>query len=423
MTADEKEFRRLSYCGTCKTIGTLYGSKSRFLLNYDAVFLAEFLTALADENVREREKSYQSYNCLSLPKKELPDVLKFAATTNLILTKFKLADHISDEKKARYNLLNKTFSEEFQKAESLLKNWNFPVKKVVDILNTQEKREAESKTLDDFAFPTANTTAEFFAHGAKGIGKSQLINTAREIGFDFGKLIYLLDAFEDYEKDFRAGKFNAFRAAFDLTEEKITFAAKRKITAILNALKSEIISKIYELPIAENQKSLFASRLGQNLQRKLKTDLPVLKTKKVCRPKTKITFAERWKMAVQTAKTFAENYSWQMPAVFLFVMIFTLAAPAQTKDIRSARECFDLSFNLMFLGAIFGSVAAFPKPILQKFPKQKKKQKGGEDSEENSGWCDCCDAEDCCCCCCECDGCGDCDCCGGCCDGCDCNCD
>ncbi|MCU0238408.1 MAG: DUF5685 family protein, partial [Pyrinomonadaceae bacterium] len=68
MSADEKHFRRLNYCGTCKTIGSLYGQKSRLLLNNDTVFLAEILTSLSDENVESWQKSYQSYNCLNLPK-------------------------------------------------------------------------------------------------------------------------------------------------------------------------------------------------------------------------------------------------------------------------------------------------------------------------------------------------------------------
>ena len=56
MSEAEKQFRRLNYCGTCKTIGSLYSQKSRFLLNHDTVFLAEFLTALSGENVGKLAK-------------------------------------------------------------------------------------------------------------------------------------------------------------------------------------------------------------------------------------------------------------------------------------------------------------------------------------------------------------------------------
>lgn len=414
MSEDEKHFRRLNYCGTCKTIGSIYGQKSRLLLNYDTVFLAEILSALSGENLADWQKSYQSFNCLSMPKGEMPLSLQFAATANVILTEFKFADHVADEKKRRYKMAQKAFSKEFQTAEKLLTKWNFPLDEVKTILESQNLRETAENSLDELAFPTAQTTAFFFREGVKQIGKNELGKLAFEIGFNFGKLVYLLDAFEDYEKDFRTDQFNAFRAAFGLADEKLTAETKRKISAILYEIESKISFKIRELPITENQKTLFVSRLSQNLQRKLKTALPVLKSNKVCAVKPKQTFKQRWQTASEKARNLAYQYRWQMPLVFLFVFAFAIVAPAQSREAKSARECFDLSFNLMTLGAIFASVVAFPKTVfLQHFPEEPTSEKIKKKSE----WCD---WE---CCCCECDGCCDgCDCCSGCCDNCECGC-
>lgn len=434
MSEAEKDFRRLNYCGTCKTTGALYGQKARFLLNHDAVFLAEILSALSGENVKDWEKSYQSFNCLKLPENEMPKSLQFAATTSVILLEFKLADHVADEKKKRYRWARKAFSEEFQKAEKLLKSRNFPLDEIRDILQTQEARESANggknaaDFLSDLAAPTAATTAIFFSEGAKQIGKSELQNSAYALGFAFGKLIYLLDAFEDYERDFRANQFNALRAAFNLEDDRISPAAKRQTVSILRGLETEIGEKINELPIAENQKPLFISRLAGNLQRKLETDLPVVKTKKVCAPKPRRTFKRRWRNASEKARVLARHYSWQMPLVFLFVFAFALLAPARIGEAKSARECFDLSFNLMFLGTIFGAVAAFPKTILMQSPiaekdEKKRKRKNFSTVENNDnkrrrkdrdGWCDACH--------CDCGDCGDCCRCGHCCDDC-CPCD
>lgn len=293
MSNAEKNLRRVNYCGTCKTIGSLYGQKSRLLLNNDTVFLAEFLNALSGENVEDWQSSYQSYNCLNLPKDRMPMALQFAATANLILAKFKLADHITDEGKRRYNFANKAFSNDFQKAETLLKKWNFPLEEVRKTLQAQEDLETESKNLDEFSQPTATATANFFAHGAKMIGREDVQNSAYSIGFNFGKLIYLLDAFEDYEKDFQLQSFNAFRAVFNLKEEKLSAETRRKIAAILHAIELKITAEIYKLPIHDNQKNLFISRLSHNLQRKLRTNLPILKTRKICVVKPKQTFSEK----------------------------------------------------------------------------------------------------------------------------------
>lgn len=419
MSDEEKEFRRLNYCGTCKTIGSLYGQKSRLLLNHDTVFLAEILTVLSGENVSERQKSYQSFNCLNLPKNEMPKALQFAATTNIILTEFKLDDHISDENKRRYKFARNVFSKEFQTAENLLEEWNFPLGEIKEVLSSQNLREDKCESLEDLAFPTAQTTAVFFREGVKNIGKSELEKIAFELGFEFGKLVYLLDAFEDYEKDFHQKRFNAFRAVFEIKEGKFSSEIKRKISSILHDSEREIIAKINGFPIRENQKTLFISRLSQNLRRKLQTNLPVLKKQKVCTVKTRGTFTQRWQNATEKARNLARQYRWQMPLVFLFIFVFALVAPAQSREAKSARECFDLSFNLMFLGAIFGSVLAFPKSLLVQNPNEKENL-GKRIAEEtgdavSEGCCDCC----CDCGCDSCCECADCD-CGSCCDGCDC---
>lgn len=420
MTSEEKQFRRLHYCGTCKTIGSLYSQKSRLLLNHDTVFLAELLTALSGDAVNDWAKSYQSYNCLSLPKDELPLSLSFAATANVILSEFKIVDHINDEKKRRFKIAHRLFSNEFSVAEKQLEKWDFPLEKVRKILSSQEKREAESVDLNALSEPTAQTTALFFSEGVKLVGKSEFEEMASEIGFKFGKLIYTLDAYEDYEKDFKDNKFNAIRVAYDLKESKVSVKAKRKVSILLRELESEIVSGIYNLPFTESQKAIFASRLQRNLQRKLQTNLPVVQTKKACSIKSKQTLADRWRKSIETAGKMARGFSWQMPPVFVFVLILTFAAPAQTREAKSARECFDLSFNLMFLGAFLGSILAAPSLIMQQISPEKLAKKARKKQEEGDGWCDWCDCcEDCDCCCCACDSCSFCE--GGCCDGCGCD--
>ncbi|HEX5080624.1 MAG TPA: DUF5685 family protein, partial [Blastocatellia bacterium] len=102
---EQSDHHRFHYCGACKTMGRLYGQRSRLLLNHDAVFLAELLTLLSVEptapampTVLNVDKAYLSYNCLSLPKSEdgMPRALQLAAAANILLTEFKVADRIKD---------------------------------------------------------------------------------------------------------------------------------------------------------------------------------------------------------------------------------------------------------------------------------------------------------------------------------------
>ena len=104
LTAEERQPRRLHYCGTCQTLGRNYGAASRMLLNHDAVFLGELLTALSPDKP-EWTRAFQSYNCFSLPQAgETPLSLEFAAAANILLVEFKVADQINDSSKRRWRV-------------------------------------------------------------------------------------------------------------------------------------------------------------------------------------------------------------------------------------------------------------------------------------------------------------------------------
>jgi hypothetical protein len=435
MTTAEKHFRRLHYCGTCKTIGSLYGQKARFLLNHDTIFLAEILTSLSGENVENWQRAYQSYNCLSLPETaRMPVPLEFAATANLVLAEFKIADQIADENSRAGKLARKSFSKNFEQARWKLKEWKFPFERIQEILSAQETLERESlqseesaeRILAKLSSPTAETTALFFGEGVRLIGKSELENPASDLGFEFGRLIYLIDAFEDYEKDFRRGQFNAIRAAFRLNEAKLSGELRRKIAGVLRELENEIVEKIYELPFSDAKKEIFAARLRQNLARKLEIKLPVYQSAKVCRRSAKpLTWKERLAKAKSKANELTADYSWAKALpIFIFVSALAFVAPAQVKQAKSWQECAGLGFNLMFLGALFGSVLSWP-PLAAIQGLSHGFEKAEKAEEKRRRFCDWCDCDCCCCCdCCNCGGGGDnnCDCgCDGCC--CDCNCD
>jgi hypothetical protein len=55
-----------NYCGTCKTIGKLYGQKERLLLNNDIVFLSELLAELNNDPTELNHITINS--CFTLPK-------------------------------------------------------------------------------------------------------------------------------------------------------------------------------------------------------------------------------------------------------------------------------------------------------------------------------------------------------------------
>lgn len=448
LSDEQKRSRRLHYCGTCKTVGTLYGQKARLLLNHDTVFLAEILTALAGENLDSWQRAFQSYNCLNLPTDEMPVALEFAATANVVLAEFKIKDHTADTNQTRWLIINKAFSKSFPKARKRLQNWRFPVAQLEDVLGEQTTREKSEFTkspneiLYFLAEPTAQATALFFAHGAKIIGKESLHDAMFALGFAFGKLVYLLDAYLDYEKDFRHKQFNAFSAAFNVQESKLSSALRREIVERLQIIQNDTAEKLDKLPLKAELKRLFNARLDSNLSRALKTELPILATTKAYSSRRHLSFYARWQKARQTAlKLTANNFAavswtkgWQYLPAFVIVALIAFVAPHEASKAKSWQDCAGMGFNLMFLGSLVGAVSTLPMKMAMKMAanippeivgkaarkaaRKLKRQAAEGGGETDGGWCSFCECCDCAdgCDCIDCDSCGcdSCDCCSGC---------
>ncbi|MEN3334034.1 MAG: hypothetical protein V7641_3399 [Blastocatellia bacterium] len=463
LSPELKRHRRLHYCGTCKTIGSLYGQASRALLNHDTVFLAELLSALsgADRQLDEWNQSYQSYNCLALPRSQaaMPLVLQYAAAATLTLAEFKLADHILDSKQRRWRVARHVFSKGFRQAAAQLAEWDFPVADLRRALRSQEAREARARharlspdaALADLAEPTAHATAMFLAHGAQLVSVASAADAMRRIGRAFGALIYLLDALEDYGKDARNGDFNAIRAAFKLTGERLPAGIRKQVADQIGSLAAEIETVLNELPIEPSRARLFASRLQHNLAPQLGARLPVIASACHVKQATKKTLGERWRAAVAAGRALADqraaahgaSFAARMasPLVFASVLPITFLFPREAAQAGSYRECLGLGLNLMALGSLAAAVAGrlrfssdsseVEEAIKEEIGKGKGARKaarkaaaGGGGTGDNSGgsWFCCC--SDCDCCCDGCDCCEICNCCDGCdcCSGCDCNC-
>lgn len=279
---DAKELRRLQYCGTCKTLGSFYGQKTRFLLNHDTVFLGEVLSALRDGDGEppEWDASFVSRNCLSLPAKDapIPPSLSFAAAATVVLSEEKLADHAADSGQMRWRVVRRFYSRSFEEASQWLREQGFPLDEVRNALASQKNREELVRThrhegsiaasLAYLAEPTAFATGLFFAHGATFAGKKEAAESLRSLGTAFGALVYHLDALEDYERDARTGEFNAYRAVLDGAE---ALSAEDSVSIKQNiwSMGVEVCHLIEELPIPAARKDLFPARLRTNLSARL----------------------------------------------------------------------------------------------------------------------------------------------------------
>ncbi len=262
----DRELWRKHYCGTCKTIGRDYGQQARLLVNHDFVFLSELLTGADDAHFSL--PAYEPRTCATLPAQtDVPPLLRYISACTLLLTEYKIEDHALDSAKRRWHLARRLFSKRFRKARRQLQDFGFPLADLDRILSRQSAIEAGQAfapgqnpidQINRAAEPTAQATALVFRHGAI-IARSN--HDLADIGLAFGRLIYWLDAYEDYHRDQRTGSFNPIRLhAMSLPDAAAEI--RRQSRSLASSLPTE-----------------FAPRLEANVERKLQNRFPLFRSK------------------------------------------------------------------------------------------------------------------------------------------------
>lgn len=235
------------YCTLCKEMGKEYGVLSRFLLSYDGAFYVLYKMGLANENAKA-EKSRCTFNpCKKCAKITCEsNIYKLASTITVVLAYFKLIDNLKDGKgikKLFLYLLLPYFSCLKRKA---LKKYPDIFNEIEMGMNTQfEIEQEDNASLDKSAHPTAKMLGWLFAYNECETTK----NSAYDFGYQLGRVVYFLDAFDDYNKDTQENTYNPLKNEKDYIE-----AATMSINLSVGALSQtfETQSKNQFSPIIEN---------------------------------------------------------------------------------------------------------------------------------------------------------------------------
>ncbi len=226
------------YCGVCKTIGSEYGHAPRMLLNHDIVLVAEIMTALSPE--KPADPVLARRNCLRLPKRgEAPAALRFAAATTVLLAEAKLRDHAADTRSAVWRGLGRLLRPRYRRAAEDLRSFGVEVDNIEQELATQAEIERRPVSLDQLAGPTASATAAICGAAAGVAGRSDAKAALSNFGAAFGRLVYVLDAWHDFERDAASGQFNALRALYGRAERSAVDEAAGEVERAIAALPME----------------------------------------------------------------------------------------------------------------------------------------------------------------------------------------
>lgn len=212
------------YCGLCKRLKECYGKSSQMTLSFDMTFLILLLTGLY-----EPETKTGTLRCAAHPLKKhiarTNELTDYAAAVNLILSYYKCKDDWEDEHKKR------SFA-----AAAILKPRIKAIKKrypeKVSIISANLKKLSDqerqnSKDLDMMAGLFGKIMAELFVYRHDEWEKD-----LRKMGFFLGKFIYLMDAYEDVEKDIKTGSYNPFKEMF-LTDPHFSENCRSLLTMMM----------------------------------------------------------------------------------------------------------------------------------------------------------------------------------------------
>lgn len=199
-----KEWNRYHayYCGLCHALKEVAGTKARMTVSYDMTFLTMLLDDLYDCEKEEGES-----RCVVHPMGKHPyvksDASVYAAKMNLLLCYDNLLDDWRDDR----NLLSAAaagaiHSARMKIAEEYPRQTKAVEEYIVKLHACEEKREAN---LDVAAGLTGEMLSQLFCWK-----EDEWQKDLQGLGFYLGKFIYLMDAFEDMEKDKKRGSYNPF---------------------------------------------------------------------------------------------------------------------------------------------------------------------------------------------------------------------
>lgn len=200
----EWEAYQAVYCGLCHTLGRRYGLYPRFFLNYDFVFLAMLLSPTVDKPATEERR------CFACPYKKKcvlteNEGLDIAADESVILVYHQFRDTVRDSgfwKRTAARLLSALMKPYYRKAAGYRPDFDRAVRENLDRLAELEAENCPS--LDQ----PADTFARLLQAAAPRTGEALRDRAMDQLLYHVGRWIYLVDTWDDLEKDREGGQYN-----------------------------------------------------------------------------------------------------------------------------------------------------------------------------------------------------------------------
>jgi hypothetical protein len=222
------------YCGLCKKLKEKYGPLGQMTLTYDMTFLIILLTSLYESNTTKEQ-----HRCMVHPVKKhdmlMNEITEYAVDMNIALTYHHFLDDWQDDKSVAGLTGAKILKKDYKKIYNKYPRQCQEIEAGLQRLQACEHKREENIDIVSRCF--GEIMAELFLY-QEDMWKENI----RKLGFFLGKYIYIMDAYDDLEKDIKNNSYNPLKSLY----EKDSYEEECK--NILSMMMAECTSEFEKLP-------------------------------------------------------------------------------------------------------------------------------------------------------------------------------
>ncbi|MCD8156386.1 MAG: DUF5685 family protein, partial [Clostridiales bacterium] len=240
LSEENKQQYQSYYCGLCHVLKERSGRKGQLLLNYDMSFLVILLTGLY-----ELQNEEYCFVCPLHPGKKktayVNEATRYASDMNILLSYHNLADDWKDDRNLPKHVMSQILKWEYRHIAANYPRQAKALEHYVSQLDMLEMKREEN--IDAIAGLTGEMFGEIFAW-RDDIWSDEL----HCLGFYLGKFVYLMDAYEDLDRDRRRNEYNPFQSMARKNPEDFETLSK----LILTSMMSECSKSFERLPVLQH---------------------------------------------------------------------------------------------------------------------------------------------------------------------------
>lgn len=240
LTFREYEHYKAYYCGLCKYLKRNHTELSRMTINYDITFLIVLLSSIYQPSAQVFHEK-----CIVDPVKKkkhiINEITEYAASMNILLAYYKLEDDVNDEGDIKSRLVRRAYRKSFKTAYDKYPQKADFIKTCLGELRSLE--EDQSTSIDQTSNCFARLLEEIFDYK-----DDEYRDRLRKVGFNIGKYIYIMDAYEDLDQDLEKGRYNPFSSYKDDRE-----GLKVRVDKLIGMTLARLEEAILNLDIKVNK--------------------------------------------------------------------------------------------------------------------------------------------------------------------------